>query len=173
MSSIYATTSATKAASAKDSSNADTLAAATQKTLTQDDFLKLLIAQMTSQDPMNPVSNQDFMAQMAQFSTLEQTRTLGADIAAMRGDQQILQANALLGQTVELQVDDDTTTRGVVSAVRLSGETPQIVVGGTAYDLSQVLSIQPTAPPVAQPATIQPTAAQPITAQQTTAQVSS
>jgi flagellar basal-body rod modification protein FlgD len=81
---------------------------------------------------------------MAQFSTLEQTRELGKEISQMRGDQQILQANALLGQTVELRVDDTTTAAGVVSAVQIVDGTPKIVVGGTAYNLSQVLTIAPT-----------------------------
>jgi flagellar basal-body rod modification protein FlgD len=140
MSTVNATSSATAANSGYAAS------VLPQQTLTQDDFLKLLIAQMTSQDPMNPMSNEDFMAQMAQFSTLEQTRALGQEISQMRTDQQILQANALIGQTVELRIDDTHTGSGIVSAVQINDGTPKIVVDGTAYDLSQVLSIAPTVP---------------------------
>lgn len=114
------------------------------QTLGQNDFLKLLVTQMTSQDPMNPQKDTDFIAQMAQFSSLEQAKTMQADIAGLRNQQQLLQANALLGQTVGLQVNEDTVAAGVVSAVQIVAGTPKIVVGGTSYDLGQVITITPT-----------------------------
>lgn len=61
---------------------------------------------------------------MAQFSSLEQAKTMQADMSAMRSEQQLLQANVLIGQTVELQVDQSTTTTGVVSGVRVVDGTP-------------------------------------------------
>ena len=114
------------------------------QTLGQADFLKLLVTQMTSQDPMNPQKDTDFIAQMAQFSALEQSKTMQADIAGLRNQQQLLQANALLGQTVGLQVNPDTTATGVVSAVQIVAGTPKLLVGGNSYDLSQVLTITQT-----------------------------
>src|SRR5690606_13008560 len=81
-----------------------TTSALPPKTLSQEDFFQLLIAQMTAQDPMNPLSNAEFMGQMAQFSTLEQTRTLEANISAMRTEQQMVQANTLIGRNVRLQI---------------------------------------------------------------------
>lgn len=114
------------------------------KTLNQDDFLKLLVAQMTSQDPMNPQSNTDFAAQMAQFTSLEQTRTMASDLATLNTQQQVLQASQLLGRAVTLQ-DNSQVLSGVVQSVQLASGTPQILVNGKTYDLSQVLSIS-TAP---------------------------
>jgi flagellar basal-body rod modification protein FlgD len=114
------------------------------KTMGQEDFLKLLVAQMTSQDPLNPKADLDSIAQMAQFSALEQTKTLQSEIAALRNDQQVLQANALLGQTVGLKADDGSVTGGVVSAVQIESGTPMIVVNGLPFDLSQVATITPT-----------------------------
>lgn len=114
------------------------------KTLDQNDFLRLLIAQLSSQDPLNPQKDAEFIAQMAQFSSLEQAKSMQNNIAAMRSDQQLLQANVMLGQTVELQVDKDTTTTGIVSAVRVVDGTPKLVVGDKSYDMSQVLTITPT-----------------------------
>lgn len=117
------------------------------KTLNQDDFLKLLIAQMTAQDPLNPQSNTDFAAQMAQFTALEQTRTMASDMSDMRTQQAFAQASSMLGRTVELlQADGQTTTGGVVQSVQVDPNTggPLLVVNGTTYTLSQVLSIAPT-----------------------------
>lgn len=111
--------------------------------LNQQDFLKLLVTQMTQQDPMNPQSNIDFSAQMAQFSTLQQTTAMQAGIAQLGAQQQFLQANDLIGRTVTLQNADQSSARGVVSAVQLAGGTPQIVVNGQSYALSQVLAVAP------------------------------
>ncbi len=114
------------------------------KTLDQNDFLRLLITQLSAQDPLNPQKDTEFIAQMAQFSSLEQAKSMQSNIAALRTDQQLLQANVMLGQTVELQVDKDTTKSGIVSAVQIVDGAPKLVVDDQAYDLSQVLTITPT-----------------------------
>jgi flagellar basal-body rod modification protein FlgD len=116
------------------------------QTLGQADFLKLLVTQMTSQDPLNPQKDTDFIAQMAQFSALEQSKTMQQDIALLRSQQELLQASSLLGQTVEIQVNSEIRTIGVISAVRIEAGTPKIVVGENSYNLSQVLTIAPTLP---------------------------
>jgi flagellar basal-body rod modification protein FlgD len=112
-----------------------------QQTLTQNDFLQLLVAQMQNQDPLNPQSDTQMAAQMAQFTALTQSTAMSASLSS-------LQANSLIGSTVLLQVGSQSTTSGVVSGVELgsasSDGTPQIVVNGTAYDLSQVLAVTPT-----------------------------
>ncbi len=125
-----------------------TLARVPQKVLNQDDFLKLLMTQFQSQDPMQPMKDTEFIAQMAQFTTLEQSKAMTADIAALRDQQQILQANGLLGRNVVVQVDGGLADHGQVTAVQMEAGTPKIVINGQPYDLSQVLSI---APAVTQP----------------------
>ena len=126
-------------------SSTNTLARVPMQTLGQNDFLKLLVTQMTSQDPLNPQKDTEFIAQMAQFSALEQSKTMQGDLAQLRAQQQFSQASSLLGQTVALQADQDTLTGGVVSAVQIEAGTPKLIVDGQSYDLSQVLSITPTA----------------------------
>jgi flagellar basal-body rod modification protein FlgD len=114
------------------------------KTLGQEDFLKILVAQLTSQDPMSPKTDTEFIGQMASFSTLEQSKTMQADLAQMRSDQQLLQANSLLGRTVNIEVDSSTLITGLVSAVHVEAGTPKVVVGDGIYDLDQVTVITPT-----------------------------
>ena len=116
------------------------------QTLGQDDFLKLLVAQMTSQDPLNPQKDTEFIAQMAQFSALEQAKTMQSDVAQLRVEQLALQANALIGRTVDLQTPNETTATGIVSAIQMEAGTPKLIVDGQRYDLSQVLTISPTPP---------------------------
>lgn len=126
---------------AGDSAAADTTTRTTTKTLGQDDFLKLLVAQMSSQDPLNPQKDTEFIAQMAQFSSLEQSRSMQQDVAALRGQQDLSQAYSLLGQDVSVQVDKDMMDEGTVEAVTVTAGKPQIIVNGTGYDLSDVLSV--------------------------------
>ncbi|HEY1171663.1 MAG TPA: flagellar hook capping FlgD N-terminal domain-containing protein [Verrucomicrobiae bacterium] len=116
------------------------------KALGQQDFLKLLVAQLTSQDPLNPKQDTEFIAQMAQFSALEQSKSMQSDIASLRGDQQMLQAYGLLGQTVKLQAEDGIDpVLGTVSAVQNEAGTPKLMVDGKTYTLDQVLMVYPSA----------------------------
>ena len=115
--------------------------------LGQDDFLKLLVAQLSAQDPMNPQKDTEFIAQMAQFSALEQTRSMQTDISGLRADQQVVQANSMIGRTVALQGTDGASVSGVVSGVTLATGNPQIIVNGKAYALSSLLGVTaPTTP---------------------------
>ena len=143
-------TDATSSVASTQTSNwldsSDTASRIPQRTLDQDDFLKLLVAQMTSQDPMNPQADLDSIAQMAQFSALEQSKSMQSDLAALRNDQQLLQANSLLGRTVTLQADSETTVAGTVDAVQIKAGTPLILVNGQTYDLSQLITVTPTVP---------------------------
>jgi flagellar basal-body rod modification protein FlgD len=121
-----------------------------QQAISQQDFLKLLVAQLSSQDPMNPVSNTDFLAQLAQFSTLQGTQKMQSNLAGLTAGQSALQAGNLLGRTVQVQPAAGAAITGVVTAVNFQSNNPAIVINGQSYDLSQVLSVSLT------PATSQP-----------------
>lgn len=98
---------------------------------------------MTSQDPLNPESNTDFIAQMAQFTSLEQTKSMTSAINAMASNQSLANANSLIGKTVTL-TSDNTTVNGQVSGVTVTDGTAQIVVNGNSYDVSSVTSVSNT-----------------------------
>jgi flagellar basal-body rod modification protein FlgD len=123
------------------------LPAMPSQTLNQQDFLNLLVTQMTSQDPLNPVSNTDFAAQMAQFSSLQAAQNTQAGVTNLQSGQQFLQASSLLGETVTLQAATDATgvttatTQGSVTGVQMVGTTPQIIVNGQPYALSRIISV--------------------------------
>lgn len=137
-------TSVSWPSAAATTTSLDSLPAYAPKTLGQDEFLKILVAQMTSQDPMEPTSNSDFIGQMATFSSLEQTKAMQSDIAGLRADQEVLQANALLGRMVKVQVDKDTTTYGVVGSVHVEAGKPKVMVDDKVYDMDQIIDITPS-----------------------------
>ncbi|MEK4711288.1 flagellar hook assembly protein FlgD [Sporosarcina sp. FSL K6-5500] len=78
----------------------------------KDDFMKLLITQLQNQDPTNPMKDNEFIAQMAQFSALEQTMNLSKSFekfAEAQGQSQLIQYNSFAGKEVrwhELKLDD-------------------------------------------------------------------
>lgn len=104
--------------------------ASPQSTLTQQDFLKVLTTQLTFQDPLKPMDNQAFMAQMAQFTSLEQTQELNTNIETLIGNQSALQSVGLIGRTVDLTTSSGAVT-GSVTALSLSGSSPSITVQTT------------------------------------------
>jgi len=123
----------------------DTSSALPTQTLTQDDFLKLLVAQLQAQDPLNPESDTEFVSQMANFTTLEQSKEMTADIQQLGTQQQLLQANDLIGRTVTLGNADGSLTSGTVTGVLVQSGVPSMIVNGQVYDMSALLAITPTA----------------------------
>jgi flagellar basal-body rod modification protein FlgD len=129
ISSINSTLGLTPSASSQSSNPASNL--------TQANFLQLLVTQMTSQDPLDPVSDTDMAAQMAQFSALQTAQSTDTDV-------RVLQANTLLGRTVTVTATGGAQISGLVSAVQIQAGTPQVVVNGGSYALSQISDITPT-----------------------------
>jgi flagellar basal-body rod modification protein FlgD len=107
--------------------------------LGQEDFLQLLVAQMSQQDPMNPVKDTEFIAQMAQFSALEQSKEMMKDMSSLR-------ASSLLGSTVTVKDEGEATgvRAGVVEGVVMIDGVPQLVINGNRYALGDVMAIEPT-----------------------------
>lgn len=144
------------AASTDTTGTTATTSSKPQKTLDQNDFLKLLATQFQTQDPMKPMEDTAFIAQMAQFSSLEQSKTMAADMAALRTDQQRSAANSYLGHRVTVDAGKGKTDSGDVTGIDNSGTEPQLVINGNLYSLSSVLLVEPgsvTTAPVSAPAT--------------------
>jgi flagellar basal-body rod modification protein FlgD len=110
-------------------------------TLDQDAFLRLLMTQLQSQDPMNPVDNTAFIAQQAQLSTLSEMQSLNKNVTSSN---QMLQASNLIGKDVTLQDpnDKDSTIAGKVTEARISDSGASIVVNNKEYSMNNILSIK-------------------------------
>ncbi|MEO8540258.1 MAG: flagellar hook capping FlgD N-terminal domain-containing protein [bacterium] len=84
--------------------------------LGQVDFMKLIIAQMRNQNPLEPQKDSDFMAQMAQFESLNQMKTMAEGMKVLQGVQELTSAAGMIGKTITgKQVDGIAVTRDVVS----------------------------------------------------------
>ena len=124
------------------------------KTMDQQDFLKILVAQVTSQDPLNPNGETDFVSQMTQFSMLEQFKGVQTEMTGLRTGQDLTSANSLLGRIVEVDAGKQDRVLGLVSAVQIEAGKPKVVVGGRSFDVAKIIEVSP---PVTEPA-VQPLA---------------
>lgn len=111
--------------------------------LGKDDFLKLLVGQLKNQNPMEPSSDTDFIAQMAQFSQLEQTTNMAKVNSELVAQQSGARAVSLLGRTVTYPASDGVSTSGVVEKVEWSDGIPSLTVAGLAgIDPNSVTAVQ-------------------------------
>jgi flagellar basal-body rod modification protein FlgD len=106
----------------------------------KDEFLKILITQLSHQDPTQPMQDKEFIAQMAQFSSLEQMTNVSAEISKVAALLTKGQAVSLLGRMVEV-VAGSQVVEGTVDEVS-GGDFPQILVNGLFYDASQVQRVR-------------------------------
>jgi len=91
------------------------------------DFLKILTAQLNNQDPLKPVDNAEFVAQIAQFATLEQSRQLNTMVDNLLTIQSSNQSVGLLGKTVDFNQNGVSQT-GRVSALSLASGQPLMTI---------------------------------------------
>ena len=111
-------------------------------TLGKDDFLKLFVAQLQHQDPMNPMQDQDFMGQMAQFTSVEQLTNMATSIKLMNTASQSTQSIALIGKTVSWKKEDGTTGEGVAKSVSFADGKITIAVGDATITPSEIESVR-------------------------------
>jgi flagellar basal-body rod modification protein FlgD len=138
----------------------DALVRTPKKTaLGSDDFMKLLAVQFQSQDPMKPMEDTAFIAQMAQFSALDQSSSLVREMALLRSDQQNLTASGMLGRNVTVEDADGLPVSGQVTAIENSSDGPVLMIDGVRYPLSSVQRVEYTPPVYPQPAADLPPAA--------------
>ncbi len=117
--------------------------------LDKNSFLKLLVTQLSKQDPTNPMNDREFISQMAQFSSLEQMNNVANSMNKLRGSQ----ANQLIGKMIEgKDFVTEKPIQGIVTSTiyQPNGEV-LLKVGGRFTkldDVSVVTEVTPIAAPV-------------------------
>jgi len=109
----------------------------------KDTFLKLLVAQMRFQDPANPTSSSEFMAQTATFTQVEKLQELATQNAAMLASQRTLTAGAMVGHTVSYTDETGQTKTGTVSSVRIATDSKdaEAVVNGVTVPMGRITDV--------------------------------
>ncbi|MGO4542679.1 flagellar hook capping FlgD N-terminal domain-containing protein [Paenibacillus sp. 2TAB19] len=115
-------------------------------TLGKDQFLSILVTQLRNQDPMQPMQDKDFIAQMAQFTSVEQMVNMAAEVSKLR--QSIGSASSLIGKTIEWNEYDEAGTiipvSGVVDSIVSKDGILYATAGEKSVALDYVLGIKET-----------------------------
>jgi flagellar basal-body rod modification protein FlgD len=147
----------TASAASPTAASTATNASNSNSALTETQFLQLLTEQLENQDPLQPEDDTQFLAQMAQFTSLQEADTTNQQISN-------LTAATYIGTTVTINPGSGNLITGQVQAVDTSGASPQLVVNGSEYPLSALQLVQPTgvaAPPTSATPSQAPTSSTP------------
>lgn len=109
--------------------------------LAKEEFLQLLVLQLQHQDPLNPMSDREFIAQMAQIETLAATNGLATQLQDLAAAQQQTLALQLVGREVEFRNATGEAVSGRVTGVELGGAAPVLLVDEHRVSPGQVLKV--------------------------------
>jgi len=116
-------------------------AASSTDQVNKDVFLKLMVAQLKNQDPMNPTDSSQFLAQTAQFTSLEKLDAVAQQTAQALTAQMAFGASGLVGRSVTYTGSEGTEKTGVVDSVRFTPTGPVLGIGGAEVTLGDVVTV--------------------------------
>ena len=125
-----------------DTSSTTTLASTS--TTDKNMFLKLMVAQLKNQDPMNPTDSTQFLAQTAQFTSLEKLTDVADQSSQALSAQLAFGASGLVGKTVNYNDATGAEKTGAVDSVRFTSSGPIVSIGGTDVTLDSVTGVAKT-----------------------------
>ena len=112
-----------------------------EKTLGQEEFFKLLTTQLASQDPLSPMDDTAFIAQMANFSELEMMSKLNNNFAKFTSLQQFQSAQGYIWKNLTMLVDGEDVSGLATGIEHLDGAT-RVFVGGSGYNIDTVYKVE-------------------------------
>ena len=104
-------------------------------------FMDLLVAQLRYQDPLNPADSGEFLAQSAQFTSLEKLQDIADQTAVLLSAQLAFGASSMVGHEVTYSNADGTTVTGTVASVAFGVDGPRLTIGEDEVSLGAVLSV--------------------------------
>ncbi len=110
--------------------------------VSKDEFLKLFVAQLKNQSPMDPLKGHEFIAQLAQFSSVEQLTTLNASFADNLKFQQLTSGSEFIGKKATfVDLDGSGITEGVIQGATVIDDSISVVIGNKEIPIANVTGI--------------------------------
>jgi flagellar basal-body rod modification protein FlgD len=138
---ISLTPSTTTSSATSGSSNSANSVLGGGGALGQQQFLQLLVAQLKNQDPMQPMDNTQFVAELAQFSSLEALQQIESNQESSLGSQLLSQAMGLLGHKVTAKGSNGSPVTATVQGIQMKNSDVLLDLGSTTVHLSDVQEI--------------------------------
>jgi flagellar basal-body rod modification protein FlgD len=117
-------------------------AASTTNAFGANEFMQILLAQLTHQDPLEPMNNAEMMSQFSQLNSLQELRDIHTALEKISVSNQTTYLASLIGKTVKALRPDGETIEGVVDGVVTETDQPQLLIGSETVDLTDVLEIK-------------------------------
>jgi flagellar basal-body rod modification protein FlgD len=135
---VYAISSVTQAAA----NNPAPSAGSATNAFGANEFMQILLAQLTHQDPLEPMNNAEMMSQFSQLNSLQELRDIHTALEKISVSNQTTYLASLIGKTVKALRPDGETIEGVVDGVVTETDQPQLLIGSETVDLTDVLEIK-------------------------------
>ena len=110
--------------------------------LTMSDFIRMMVAELENQDPMNPMSNTEMLQQISQMRSITSNDRLTDSIESMSLGQALSTASSLIGKTVTGVNTLNETVTGKVDKVTIENGTAKLFVGSSIINVGNVTAIE-------------------------------
>lgn len=104
-------------------------------------FLKILMAQLSNQDPMNNQDTSQYIAQMAQFSALEQSQNMNTSLDKMLVSQRVTEGSMMIGKNVAFLTGQDTYVQELVKGLIVEQGKVYLKTENGVYDIDNVIGV--------------------------------
>jgi flagellar basal-body rod modification protein FlgD len=126
---------------AATSSSAD-LARAASNAMDSGQFMQILLAQLTHQNPLEPMNNAEMMSQFSQLNSLQELRDIHIAVDKLSSSNQVLYLASLIGKTVKVNRPDGNYLEGVVEEVITEKDNLQLRIGNEKVSVNDIIEIK-------------------------------
>lgn len=123
-------------------SNPANLARAASNAMDSGQFMQILLAQLTHQNPLEPMNNAEMMTQFSQLNSLQELRDIHVAVDKLSSSNQVLYLASLIGKTVKVNRPDGNFLEGVVEEVITEKDNPQIRIGTEEVSVNDIIEIK-------------------------------
>jgi flagellar basal-body rod modification protein FlgD len=130
--------------SASTSSTSTSSSSDAMTSLGSDDFLKLFLAELQNQDPLDPTNTSDLLNQISQIKSIAANEELSDTLTGLQLQQQLFTGNSLLKSTVTGKTDAGQMITGQVDSISIEDKAVKVNVGGQSISLKNITKITPS-----------------------------
>ena len=105
-------------------------------------FMEILMAQLTHQNPLEPMNNAEMMSQFSQLNSLQELRNIHAAMDNLSASNQVIYLASLIGKTVKVNRPDGNVLEGVVEEVITEKDNPQLRIGTEKVSVNDVVEVK-------------------------------